>query len=51
MKEKIYRWMDAESKSFSIMCGERFTHREVIMMHGYLLMVFVGVLLAGVIAR
>lgn len=26
-------WLNKESKTFSIICGERFTHAEVIMAH------------------
>ena len=26
-------WLSKESKTFSIICGERFTHAEVIMAH------------------
>ena len=26
-------WLNKESKTFSIICGERFTHAEVIMTH------------------
>ena len=26
-------WLSKESKTFSIICGERFTHAEVIMTH------------------
>lgn len=27
----ISEWLDAESKSFTAICGEKFTHAEVIM--------------------
>lgn len=29
----LITWLSKESKTFSIICGERFTHAEVIMTH------------------
>ena len=29
----IDTWLNKESKTFSIICGDRFTHAEVIMAH------------------
>lgn len=49
MKEAFARWLGGESKTFSMLCGERFTHGEVIAMHALLLLGFIGVGVAGAI--
>lgn len=49
MKKKFKEWMNAESKSFSIICGERFSHKEVVLMHVYVIGLFIIVGIAGMI--
>lgn len=43
-------WLSKESKTFSIICGERFTHAEVIMAHIVgLVMLTVAVVMGSVL--
>lgn len=40
-------WLNKESKIFSIICGERFTHAEVIMTHIVALVMLAVAVVAG----
>jgi hypothetical protein len=40
-------WLNKESKTFSIICGERFTHAEVIMTHIVALVMLAVAVAAG----
>jgi len=33
----LNRWLRAESTTFTLLCGERFTHREVLLAHLFLI--------------
>lgn len=50
MSKKIEQWLSRESKTFSILCGEQFTNKEVVLMHGYILMLLVLTGIAGALA-
>ncbi len=43
----IDTWLNKESKTFSIICGERFTHAEVIMTNIVGLVMLVVAVVAG----
>lgn len=41
-RKSITLWLKAESKTFTTLCGERFTHREVLLMHLYCILVLLA---------
>ena len=45
--DNVKAWSRRESRSFSALCGERFTRGEVVLMHCYLAGVFVVMCVAG----
>ena len=42
-------WLDAESESFTAMCGECFTHREVLLTLAGTLMLMAAVAVGGAV--
>lgn len=36
-RNEFAKWLNSESEIFTLLCGERFTHREVLLMHLYLI--------------
>lgn len=46
MKNRISNWLQEESKTFSILCGEKFSRAEVIMANA----VTVGMIAVAVVA-
>ena len=35
-RNEFTKWLNSESEIFTLLCGECFTHREVLLMHTYL---------------
>lgn len=46
-RKKVKAWLNAESKTFSALCGEQFTHKEVLLAQ----LSIVGLLLACGVAE
>lgn len=44
-RNKLSQWLNSESEMFSAICGERFTHKEILLAHLFIvaLVVFCGV--------
>lgn len=36
-RNEVAKWINSESEIFTLLCDERFTHREVLLMHLYLI--------------
>lgn len=47
MKKKFDTWLNAKSETFSKLCGETFTHKEVLLTHLYI----IGLILACSLAE
>lgn len=46
-RSKFSQWLNSESETFSRLCGERFTHKEVVLTHLF----FVVFLAARIVAE
>ena len=42
----LNHWLHAESKTFTALCGERFTHKEVLLAHLFLIAMLVACMVA-----
>lgn len=47
MKQKLNTWLNAKSETFSKLCGETFTHKEVLLAHIFI----IGLILACSLAE
>lgn len=47
MKNRISNWLQEESKTFSILCGERFSRAEVIMANAVTVAMIAVAVVAG----
>ena len=48
-EQRMQAWLRLESKSFSFLCGEPVTHLEVVKAHAVLVVLLMGLGLAGAI--
>ena len=45
-RSKFSQWINSESATFSLLCGERFTHKEVVLVHLFLVVLLAACIVA-----